>query len=160
MNKKSLALKLILRALIIVVPLLLLTAPTIVTGGNSVLLVTEEQAGLDNVRGIVEEVDDGPTINIVSPKSGSVLTGTFRLHVEITKKTDGANVNMKTLKVNYLKIVTINITSKVKDYITGNKVDVPDAEFPVGNHRTEIYIEDVDGNVSRKLFAVTVNKQE
>jgi len=151
---------LIVRVLVIVVPLLFLTAPAIVTGGDSVLLVTEEQAGLDNARGVFEEVDDGPTIKIKSPKNGSVLTGPFRLYVEITKKADGANINMKTLKVNYLKMITINITGKVKSYIKGNKVDVPDAEFPAGNHRTEIYIEDVDGNVSRKLFTVTVNKDE
>jgi hypothetical protein len=158
MNKKSLIPRFFLRALIIVVPLFLLIAPSVVTGGDSVMLVTEEQAGLDNARGIVEEVDDGPTIKIKSPENGSILTGPFRLYVEITKKAGGANVNMKTLKVNYLKMITINITSKVKDYIKGNKVDVPNAEFPVGNHRTEIYIEDVDGNVSRKLFTVTVGE--
>ncbi len=160
MNKKSLISRFFLRALIIVVPLFILTAPSVVTGGDTVLLVTEGQAGLDNARGIFEEVDDGPTIKIKSPENGSILIGPFRLYVEITKKAGGANVNMKTLKVNYLKMITINITSKVKDYIKGNKVDVPNAEFPVGNHRTEIYIEDVDGNVSRKLFNITVNKQE
>ncbi len=148
------------RSLMFFAIIIFLIAPTAVTGGDVVLLVTPEEASMGVTRAVVEEVDNGPTIKINSPKNGSVLTGPFRLYVEIVKKPDGADVNMKTLKVNYLKVVTINITSRVKSYIKGTKLDVPEAEFPAGKHRTEIYIEDVNGNVSRKLFNVTVNEPE
>lgn len=143
-----------------IVPLLLFVVPGTVTGEDVVLLVTADEARMSTVRAVVKELDNGPTIKINSPKNGSVLNGPFRLYVEIVKKADGADVDMKTLKVNYLKMITINITPRVKSYIEGTKLDVPQAEFPAGDHRTEIYIEDVDGNVSTKLFTVTVNETE
>ena len=148
------------RVSVVVALLLLFLIPGTVTGEDTVLLVTAEEAGMSTVRAAVKEVDEGPTIKINSPKNGSVLDGPFRLYIEIVKKADGAEVDMSSLKVNYLKVVTINITPRVKSYIEGTKLDVPKAEFPAGSHKTEIYIEDVEGNVSRKLFTVTVNELE
>jgi|GEM_PF-4893252 len=58
----------------------------------------------------------------------------------------------------YLKAISIDITGRVREYITGTKLDVPDAEFPTGNHRALISINDVDGRVSSKLFYVTITK--
>ncbi|MBN1571783.1 MAG: hypothetical protein JW984_01165 [Deltaproteobacteria bacterium] len=154
MNVKTL----ISRSPIFFILIIFLIAPTAVTGGDVVMLVTPEEARMSVTRAVVEEIDNGPTIRINSPENGSVLNGPFRLYVEIVKKSGGAEVNMKSLKVNYLKVVTINITSRVQSYVKGTKLDVPEAEFPAGKHRTEIYIEDVDGNASRKLFTVTVNE--
>ena len=138
--------------------LLTLAAATGGMGAGPVMLVTDDEAARPDARAVVEEQNDGPTIDIKSPSNGSTLTGPFRLYVEVTKKQGGADIEMSSLKVTYLKAINIDITGRVREYITGTKVDVPDAEFPTGNHRALISINDVEGRVSSKLFYVTVTK--
>jgi hypothetical protein len=126
--------------------------------GETVLLVTPEEAARTDARGVIKEKDDGPVILIKSPENGSTLKGPFRLYVEIMKREGGADIDMGSLAVKYLKLVPIDITGRVRGYITGSKLDVPDAEFPVGSHRAEIVIRDTAGNESTKLFSVTVSE--
>jgi hypothetical protein len=128
--------------------------------GDSVLLVTEEEAARPRTRATVEELDDGPVISIVSPENGATLSGPFRLYIEVVKKEDGADILMDTLKVRYMTMIPIDITDRVRDYIQDTNLDVPDAEFPAGEHQAEIYIEDSKGNASSKLFRVKVVKTE
>jgi len=123
---------------------------------DSVLLVTEEEAAQPHTRATVEELDDGPVISIVSPENGATLSGPFRLYIEVVKKEGGADVIMDSLKVRYIKMIPIDITERVKDYIQDTNLDVPNAEFPNGEHQAEIYIEDAEGNASSKLFRVKV----
>ncbi|MBN1880981.1 MAG: hypothetical protein JW885_02300 [Deltaproteobacteria bacterium] len=128
--------------------------------GDSVLLVTAEEAAQPSIRAAGEEKNDGPVISIHSPENDATLSGTFRLYIEVEKKEDGADVLMDSLKVRYLKVVPIDITDRVRDYISGTSLDVPNAEFPAGNHRTEIYIEDAEGYASSKVFHVEVVEAE
>jgi len=124
--------------------------------GDTVLLVTAEEAAQPATRVILEELDDGPVISIISPENGATLSGPFRLHIEVAKKEGGADVSMDSLKVRYHKAITIDITNRVREYIHDTNLDIPEAEFPDGEHITEIYIEDADGNASRKYFQVKV----
>jgi hypothetical protein len=141
-------------------PLGLLLIAIFCMGADSVMLVTAEEAALPGVRGAVKELDDGPTIDIRSPENGATLTGPFRLYVEVVKKPDGSDIDMGSLSVTYLKVINIDITGRVRKYISGTKLDVPDAEFPNGSHRALISIKDVDGKVSSKLFSLTVTEPE
>jgi hypothetical protein len=138
--------------------IVLLGAAGIEGRAESVLLVTPDEAGRPDARAVIVEKNDGPIIVIKSPENGSTLNGTFRLYVEIVKREGGADIDMGSLAVKYLKLVPIDITGRVRDYITGSKVDVPDAEFPEGSHRAQILIRDTAGNESSKLFSVTVTK--
>jgi hypothetical protein len=134
----------------------LLMGTTVALCGDTVLLVTEEEASQPGIRARPEELDDGPVISIVSPENGATLSGPFRLHVEVARKEGGSDVSMNSLKVRYHKAVAIDITDRVQEYISGTNLDIPNAEFPDGKHTTEIYIEDADGNASRKYFEVKV----
>ncbi|MBN2223640.1 MAG: hypothetical protein JW765_03100 [Deltaproteobacteria bacterium] len=125
---------------------------------QTVLLVTPEEAAGPDARAVIVEKNDGPIIVIKSPENGSTQTGPFRLYVEIMKREGGGDIDMDSLAVKYLKLVPIDITGRVRDYITGSKMDVPDAEFPEGSHRAEILVRDTAGNESSKLFSVTVAK--
>lgn len=127
---------------------------------DSVLLVTVEEAAQPPTRASVEELNDGPVISIISPENDATLSGPFRLYIEVEKRVDGADVRMDSMKVRYLKMVPIDITDRVKEYISGTNLDVPNAEFPAGEHRAEIYIEDAEGNASSKLFHVKVVEAE
>jgi len=127
---------------------------------ESVFLVTVEEAAQPSTRAVFEEMNDGPMISIVSPENGAILTGPFRLYIEVEKKEGGAEVLMDSLKVRYIKMVPIDITNRVKEYIYDTNLDVPNAEFPVGDHRAEIYIEDAEGNASSRLFHVKVVEAE
>jgi len=108
--------------------------------GESVFLVTVEEAAQPSTRAMVEELNDGPMISIVSPENGATLSGPFRLYIEVEKREGGADIFMDSLKVRYLKMVLIDITDRVKEYICDTNLNVPNAEFPEGDHCAEIYI--------------------
>ena len=146
--------KMILLALLFTMPMI----PVWAMGADSLMLVTPDEAARPESRATIDELNDGPTIEIKSPENGVTLAGPFRLYVEVIKKSGGSDINMESLTVTYLKLISVDITDRVRKYITGTKLDVPDADFPTGNHRALISIEDVDGKVSSKLFYVTVTK--
>jgi hypothetical protein len=62
---------------------------------------------------------------------------------------------MASLKVTYLKGFGIEITDKFIPYIQGNRVKMEDAYMPYGGrHSVEVYLEDLDGNASRRTFTI------
>lgn len=119
------------------------------------MLVTDEEASQPDYRGPIIELIDGPVISIISPEMTSPDVP-FHLYVKMLKREGGSDVNMKTFKAMYLKLVPLDITDKFSKYVKGVELDIPDAGFPPGNHRIEFSVEDVDGNISSKLLTVNV----
>ena len=68
----------------------------------------------------------------------------------------GAPVDMESLKLEYKMAWGIDITDKVVEYVDGTQIDVSDSELPEGDHTVEIFIDDVEGRRSSRLFSVTV----
>ena len=145
-----------------------LAVPSVAQGPKGVLqfITTEDlsrqetvakEKGLTEVgRSMILELKDGPQIQVVEPGSGEIGKQPVEIDVVFDKSLDGAEPKMDTLKVRYLKFITIDITNRVKPYVEGNRIHVTQAEFPKGSHTVEIYLEDAQGRASSRVVEFKV----
>ena len=118
---------------------------------------TAKEKGMTEVgRSMILELKDGPQIDVVRPGSGEIGQQPVEIDVEFDKSKDGAEPNMSTLKVRYIKFFSIDITDRVKPYLTGNRIHAPEAQFPKGDHTVELYVEDTQGKASSKVIEFKV----
>ena len=99
---------------------------------------------------------EGPLIEIASPTNNGTYEGPFPIKVEFLPGPKGYEVDISTLKLEYKKAWGIDITDRVRDFVTGTVIDVEESELPRGRHTVEIEIADSHKNLSHKLFTVTV----
>ncbi len=99
---------------------------------------------------------EGPTIAIASPTNNATYEGPFPIKVEFLPGPKGYAVDLGSLKLEYKKAWGIDITDRVRDYITGTVIDVAKSELPSGRHTVEIEIADTEDNLSRQTFTVIV----
>ncbi|MGH0038448.1 MAG: hypothetical protein ACQGVK_25720 [Myxococcota bacterium] len=125
-------------------------------------LVTEEEAGLPDppLRGPHKELDGGPEIRVVSPENNAVYAGAFPIEVSFHVGPSGEPVDISTLQVTYRKAWGIDITSRLRRYLSLEDltIKVPETRFPKGRHSVEIYIEDEGDNASSRTFSVEIQK--
>jgi len=118
---------------------------------------TAKEKGLTEVgRSMILELKDGPQIEVVRPGGGEIGQQPVEIDVVFNQSKDGAEPNMSTLKVRYIKFFTIDITNRVKPYVVANRIHVTQAEFPKGDHTVEIYLEDLQGKASSKVVEFKV----
>ena len=103
-------------------------------------------------------LEDGPSIDLRSPRDGATYGGPFPIDLRFAIGPSGASVDMSTIKMIYRRAWGIDITDRIREYIRGNVVHVDSVDLPEGKHRVEIFISDVKENVSSRLFTVTVDK--
>lgn len=99
--------------------------------------------------------DDGPSIQVLSPQMGSSMKAPVIIDVKFLKK-DGRDIDLSTLKVEYLKFLTIDLTPRVKNYVSKEGIKVPNANLPSGSHTIRLSIGDVTGAVTKQVFTFEV----
>ena len=99
---------------------------------------------------------EGPLIEIASPTHNGTYEGPFPIKVKFEPGPKGYEVDISSLKLEYKKAWGIDITDRVRDFITGTVIDVEESELPRGRHTVEIEISDTAKNLSRQIFTVTV----
>ncbi|HUK55862.1 MAG TPA: hypothetical protein VLY20_04320 [Nitrospiria bacterium] len=118
---------------------------------------TAKEKGLTEVgRSMLLELKDGPEIDVVRPGGGEIGQQPVEIDVEFKQSKDGAEPNMSTLKVRYIKFFTIDITDRVKPYVVANRIHATEAQFPKGDHTVELYVEDTHGKASSKVIEFKV----
>jgi hypothetical protein len=137
------------------------TASTITVAVETVTLLTSEEGAVADVpsTGLVErgaEFSTGPEIQVLQPDvGGNPLRPPITILVKFMPRPDRP-VDLSTLKVECLKIITIDITKRVLPYATKDGINVAAASFPPGEHRLRITLGDISGGVTRKVFFVKV----
>lgn len=144
---------------IVLQTLLLLQGPGIESAAveTMVLLTVEEGAMTDASPGLIDagsSMDTGPSIEVIQPELNAVLRSPIPINVRFVS--NGKNVDLSKLKVEVLKILTIDITKRVLPYATCDGIHVDKATLPRGEHKLRITIGDEDGGVSQKIFQVKI----
>jgi hypothetical protein len=113
---------------------------------------TAKEKGMTEVgRSMILELKDGPEIQVLHPGGEAIDRQPVEIDVVFNPSKDGAEPNMSSLKVRYIKFFTIDITDRVKPYLDGHRIHVAQAEFPKGEHTVEIYLEDSQGKASSRV---------
>jgi hypothetical protein len=125
----------------------------------AVTLITDDEAKRPNdpqsmaTRGISR----GPVIRFEPPASDPAphVPFDFRVHFEAH---GGATVDPEHIHITYLKAPNVDLTDRLRPYITAEGIDMPAAQLPVGEHALHVEVEDSDGRSGEATFTVKVGK--
>jgi hypothetical protein len=123
-------------------------------------LITPEESDQPQARQLVvnKSDPDGPQIEVRAP--GEVKEVSPPVNIDVTfEPREGHTIDWKSLKVTYLKLFDIDITDRMKPYITPTGIHSDNAKLPPGNHTIEIAVKDDAGHRTVEHFSFTVLKQ-
>jgi hypothetical protein len=113
-------------------------------------LITEHEAQLPandaQLRGGIER---GPEVIAVypAPKSGGIQSP-FAFRVKFVPH-GGTNIDLDTITVKYERTPEIDLTVRIKPFLSADGINMPDAEVPPGSHRIWIFVRDSVGHEGR-----------
>lgn len=135
------------------------------TGDIPVTLITQAEALLpdmsaiqyENVGREIESKSDstGPIIKVITPEEGKTYAPP--LNIELHFITKGlSEIDLSTLKVEYLKFLSIDITERVLPYVNKEGIKISNAKFPSGTHNLKITVGDKKGAVTIQKFTAVI----
>lgn len=127
-------------------------------GGEPVRLITPEEARLPapgGSGGAQRNMTRGPGVDRVSPAAIGV-DGPFRFAVKF-KPRNGVPVDPASVRVTYQRQPNVDLTARVKGFITADGIDAPAVLVPPGKHVVEIEATDKEGRLGRGVVTLTVD---
>ena len=124
---------------------------------TSVVLITPDEAKLPPPKVAVamtnRGVTRGPQIELVQApdptKSPTHLQLKFQAH-------GGAKVDPSSVQMTYLRTPDVDLTARIKPFVTDSGIDVPDAVVPPGSHMLRVDLKDSDGRAGTLSFVLNV----
>ena len=101
---------------------------------------------------------DGPLISIESPGESGTVNSPAAIRVLFQPGPSGEQPDPTSFKFLLKKLITIDLTDRVTDYVTADGIDVEEADIPPGKYKFEMRIADVAGNESARQFKMKVVK--
>lgn len=131
--------------------------------GIVVLITKKEAAQPDQKTGGMKmsrtiEHSEGPFVEFLKPTDGAVVPEPVAIH--ITFKQNQAPVDINSLEVTYLKLFSIDITDRIKPYVTPTGIKIDKAELPTGEHRVKFSIKDTANNLTERTLSVEITDDE
>jgi hypothetical protein len=121
-----------------------------------VVLITPEEAQLPSPKGIFASraVTRGPRIDMTGPDTSEVRSP-LRLQLKF-RGFGGAKINLDSLRVTYVKVPDVDLTSRVRPYAQLTGIEIPEAEAPPGDHLVRVEVQDSDGRRTTTIFLLSV----
>ena len=133
-------------------------ALTAAHAAEPVHLITSEEAGLpalDVIGGQVRNLTRGPGINTLATPI-AVSGRPFRFAVRFMPR-NGVPLDPASVRLIYRRQPTLDITARVKPFITAHGIEAPAVVVPPGRHVIEIEAADKEGRVGRSQVMLTVD---
>jgi hypothetical protein len=118
------------------------------------VLITPREASLPDADKRERGVMQGPKVMLVAPPRGAgAVKSPFALTIRFESR-DGVPVDLNSLVVTYEKAPPVDLTERVKAYLTPAGIMMPQAETPPGEHRIHVEIKDVNGRLGGAEFFI------
>lgn len=105
-----------------------------------------------------EEPNEGPIIEFSAPTPGTEVEKP--VPIKIYFKQNQAPVDISTLEVTYLKLISIDITDRVKPFATAAGINIEEADLPSGSHKVKFAIRDTKDNLTEKTLKIKILEEE
>jgi len=125
---------------------------------SAVQLITDEEAKLPVAAKLTARggLTRGPSIKVLSPADSKVkLPFDMKLLFE---PHGGANIDPTSVRMTYLKSPLVDLTERIKPYISANGIDIAKVEAPAGEHHLKIQVTDSKGRVGSTIVNFVVIK--
>ncbi|PZN94393.1 MAG: hypothetical protein DCF30_20385 [Hyphomicrobiales bacterium] len=133
--------------------------PAHARAAEPVQLITREEAGLpapDAVGVAVRNLTRGPGIDTQGTLGLGVAGKPLRLAVKFLPS-NGVPVDPESVRVIYRRQPALDVTTRVKAFITPQGIEAPAVLVPPGKHIIEIQATDKEGRVGRSQMTLTVS---
>ncbi len=134
-------------------------ALTMGSAAHALELITKKEAALPPARGGHERgISRGPTVVVLSP---SPVAGTVRSPFELKIRFvahGGGKIDADSVLVTYLKEPAVDLTQRLKPFISATGIDVKDAEVPAGTHWLRVDVTDSTGHAGWANFSFRVSQ--
>jgi hypothetical protein len=120
------------------------------------VLITEAEAKLPNPPDAVltrRGITRGPAIEQVSPSADA--KSPLLLKVKFITR-NNVEIDTDSVKLTYLKAPSVDLTARIKKYVTANGIEMDGAEAPPGQHVLRLDLMDKRGRVSSAFFRLSV----
>lgn len=116
---------------------------------SGVWLITSQEAALppSTTSNAGRSITRGPAIREVSPTGTVAANQPFDLHVDFVGR-GGEKINPATAQVMILRGGNVDITQRLKPFITANGIEMPTAMVPPGTHVLQVAVSDARGRKS------------
>lgn len=134
------------------------TFPAMTQTAQPIRLITIEEANLppSGEAGAPERnMTRGPGVDRVAPSAIGV-DGPFRFAVKF-KPRNGVPIDPASVRVTYLRQPSVDLTPRVKAFVTADGIDAPAVVVPPGKHVVEIEATDKEGRLGRGRITLTVD---
>lgn len=131
---------------------------TVAHAAGPIQLITREEAGLPTVAtaaASTRNLTRGPGIDTLPTPDKGVDGKPFRLAVRFMPS-NGVPVDPATVRVFYRRQPPVDITERIKPFITPAGIDAPSVVVPAGSHVIEIEATDKEGRIGRRQLKLTV----
>lgn len=129
----------------------------VLAGSERVTLITAAEGALQDAPAGLYEVgrvhNTGPEIKIISPEMADEYSPPVNINI-VFKPTDDAEVDMSKFKVEYIKLMSLDITDRFMKYTTPDGIKIQNADFPRGKHKLKLTIGDNKGGITEEIFTV------
>jgi hypothetical protein len=117
---------------------------------NAEVLITANEAAQppsSDVAMSVRGITRGPSVDQVSPSPTIAVHSPMELKIKFTAH-NGTTIDPAAVKVIYDKQMPIDLTDRLRKYMSSDGIDMPDAEVPSGTHLLRVELKDSLGRKS------------
>ena len=123
----------------------------------NVILITPDEAKLPppkiavamSARGVTR----GPQIEVVQDADPTKSPTHFQLKFVAH---GGAKIDPATVQMTYLRTPDVDLTPRIKPFVTDGGIDIPNAVVPAGAHMLRVDLKDSDGRAGTLNFTLNV----
>lgn len=127
-------------------------------GAGAEVLITADEAKLpasSNAALPTRGMTRGPGIEVESPAPNQAANSPlpFKIRFEARNK---IVIDPATVKLVYMKATPVDLTDRIKPFMTADGITMNRAEVPPGVHLLRLDLKDVQGRVATAVFTLTV----
>jgi hypothetical protein len=134
------------------------TLPLLQPTARAEVLITEAEARLPaspvvpmQTRGLTR----GPGIEQVSPSPALDIQSPFSFKIALHNR-NRIEIDLSSVKLTYIKAQPVDLTDRVRKYLTSSGIDMARAEAPPGTHWVRLDLKDRQGRVSTAIIKLTI----
>jgi hypothetical protein len=98
-----------------------------------------------------------PSITVISPAGVGAVYSPINLKLRF-QAFGGAAIDPESVVLTYIKQPNIDVSPRIRAFITASGIDISQAEVPAGMHRFWVQLKDTDGRVNGREFEFQVAK--
>ncbi len=128
------------------------------SGARAEVLITVEEARLPasaNTSPIKRGITRGPGIDQELPAADRNVQSPMPFRVRFETR-NGVPIDLSSVRLTYLKATPVDLTSRVRRYITPSGIEIGQAITPPGIHFVQVDLKDMQGRAGMAIIKLTV----